>query len=217
MQGPDRYGYSSNDKYDNRIIGGTEAQINKYPWIVSIKFDKDGDGSYFDDHCGGTLVASKYVITAAHCLWIKKTRTWMTPDQLQLIIGDHYILHKGESWMESAVKVSKIMGHEDYDGSNAYDNDIAILELATEQDLTRYTPACLAKSTDPDFAGVMAKVYGWGATKQGGFVHDRLMEVDLPVVSNADCSKNMSSITPGKLCAGGQAGKDACTVRRTKH
>ena len=40
--------------------------MNKYPWMVAILLP-----SLFGDEpwCGGTLVASKYVITAAHCTY----------------------------------------------------------------------------------------------------------------------------------------------------
>ena len=37
---------------------------NKYPWIVALIYTAN------DEHfCGGTLVASKYVVSAAHCMW----------------------------------------------------------------------------------------------------------------------------------------------------
>ena len=39
---------------------------NKYPWMVALV---DFIGKQF---CGGTLVASKYVISAAHCVSIRK-------------------------------------------------------------------------------------------------------------------------------------------------
>ena len=107
------------------------------------------------------------------------------------------------------------MGHENYDPVHN-ENDIAVLELATEVKLTSYTPACLPRSNNYDFAGVWAKVYGWGVTSpdKGNIgVHYQLMEVDVPVVGNAFCSQVMPHISPGKLCAGGQLNKDACTVR----
>ena len=40
-------------------------EVNKYPWIVAlIRSDKN------KAFCAGTLVASKYVVTAAHCIHI---------------------------------------------------------------------------------------------------------------------------------------------------
>ena len=48
-------------------------QINKYPWVVSITVPG------FNHYCGGTLVASKYVVTAAHCMWVDQAETQPRP------------------------------------------------------------------------------------------------------------------------------------------
>ena len=45
-----------------RIVGGTVAPINSWPWQVMIT---DISGKQF---CGGTLVDPYWVVTAAHCL-----------------------------------------------------------------------------------------------------------------------------------------------------
>ena len=66
------------------------------------------------------------------------------------------------SLAEMTIDVTSITIHEDYDwrASNK-DNDIAIIELAEEVDLTIYTPACLAKTSDTTtFDGKNAWVYG---------------------------------------------------------
>ena len=39
------------------------SQANKYPWMVALV---SSGGFQF---CGGTLVSSKYVISAAHCMF----------------------------------------------------------------------------------------------------------------------------------------------------
>ena len=44
------------------------AQKNKYPWVVALM----SNGGQF---CGGTLVASKYVVTAAHCMFLDQMAT----------------------------------------------------------------------------------------------------------------------------------------------
>ena len=51
----------------------TRAQVNKYPWIVSIAVPG------FRHYCGGTLVASKYVVSAAHCMWLDDAQTQPRP------------------------------------------------------------------------------------------------------------------------------------------
>ena len=53
---------------------------------------------------------------------------------------------------------------------------------------------------------------GWGKTSFGGTLSEVLLEVEVPVVTNAQCGTTMSDITDSMLCAGGEAGKDSCQV-----
>ena len=58
------------------------------------------------------------------------------------------------------IDVTKYTNHENY-LNLPYNNDITIIELAEEVDLTTYTPACLAKTSDTTtFDGKNAWVYG---------------------------------------------------------
>jgi Trypsin len=43
------------------IIGGQEAQLSEYPWVVRLAIR----GKTF---CGGALINDKYILTAAHCI-----------------------------------------------------------------------------------------------------------------------------------------------------
>ena len=63
----------------------------------------------------------------------------------------------------------------------------------------------------------MCTVYGWGTTSSGGSISNRLMGVDVPVVSNDDCDTYLyyrNSIYPGMLCMGylETGGYDSCQV-----
>ena len=164
--------------------------------------------------CGGTLVASKYVISAAHCMFeyddngIVTAAT--TADQIAIRIGDHNLDLDGETSLTAQfVNVIKITNHPDYNQQIGQESvisdghDITILELEEDLDLNTYTPACLAKTTDTtSFDGEMATVAGWGVIDDGTntatFVPH---EVDIPVIAAADCrwSRNVSSI----ICTGG--------------
>nr|XP_027215272.1 chymotrypsin-like protease CTRL-1 [Penaeus vannamei] len=46
----------------NRIVGGVETEVNEYPWMVSLV-----DGSGYYHFCGGSIISSQWVVTAAHC------------------------------------------------------------------------------------------------------------------------------------------------------
>merc|ERR1719510_1095439 len=66
----------------SRIVGGTEVNpVNKYPWMAALV---RGGGQF----CGGTLVASKYVISAAHCMTNSAGGIHTDPD-FQIRIGEH--------------------------------------------------------------------------------------------------------------------------------
>ena len=116
--------------------------------------------------CGGTLVASKYMVTAAHCLFFDEARTQpmaasdvqvtcqhisncQRPNNinmsLQITLGEHDISATGEgSLTEKTVGIAAISRHESYNAA-AKSHDIAVLELAEEVDLDTYTPACMAQ------------------------------------------------------------------------
>ena len=46
-----------------RMLGGTVTEVNEYPWMAGIT--SQGLGHVF---CGGSVINSFWVITAAHCV-----------------------------------------------------------------------------------------------------------------------------------------------------
>ena len=72
-------------------------QINKYPWMAKLTTEyQDGDMIIELWSCGATLIASKYVITAAHCVFYDHdmdnttAQIKMTADQIT-VRGKAYI------------------------------------------------------------------------------------------------------------------------------
>ena len=158
--------------------------------------------------CGGTVVASRYVVTAAHCV-----QKYSSSD-IFVRVGEHDLHVVGETNVERRVNVLEIITHENYT-SSSYDYDIAVVYLSEHLDLSLYTPACLAQASDSP-AGHAATVYGWGTVEFGGDQATELRAVEVPVVPHEECSAAMSrfnDITEAMICAGA-TNVDACHVSK---
>ena len=146
--------------------------------------------------CGGTLVAKKYVVTAAHCT------AGLRADQLKIAIGAHNLNHVGSRWkpLSKFIAIKSKVEHPRYqhnDNGNgpfkpAYDS--AVMELAEEVDINTYTPACLARSgDDTTYDGLMATIAGWGQTSnpRGGRPGQTFTpyEVEVKVNTRERCAK----------------------------
>lgn len=51
----------------DRIIGGVKAEIDDYPWMALLEYKTVKNT--IELSCGGSLINSKYVLTAAHCVF----------------------------------------------------------------------------------------------------------------------------------------------------
>lgn len=157
-------------------------------------------------------MSSKWVVTAAHCI-VSQVST----SSLEIRLGEHRRSITSDSIITKDFSVDYILKHPSYGSPQTHSNDIALIRLAEEADISVYIPACLP-DTNEDFTGQMSLLTGWGATSEGGSVADILQELDnLPIVSDASCSSSIGSIpgysgsvTSDMLCAGGEAGKDGC-------
>ena len=87
----------------------------------------------------GSIVASKYVVTAAHCVEDYDPKN--PNDKVEVYVGSREFV----SYRKVSVKKVVIKhDYEDFDDTQQLDyNDIAILELQQELDLRIFTPVCL--------------------------------------------------------------------------
>ncbi|XP_027710465.1 coagulation factor X-like isoform X1 [Vombatus ursinus] len=190
----------SNETEDRtKIIGGSFCHLGKCPWQVLIWNEKNYD------FCGGSLLNSRWVVTAAHCLESMKPH--------YVTLGDHDKFLREPS--EEKIPVKEIHTHPYYVFEN-YDNDIALLYLSRDVVFNKYIlPICLPNhnlGTLLTKEGKIGMVSGWGSTYYLGPSSRFLMRVDLQVISMETCQKSTNKIvTDNMFCAGyGMEAKDSC-------
>jgi len=195
-----------------RIVNGIPVKINELPWTVAL-FKKNWFGIWGSKpYCGGTLINSRYVLTASHCVDGQSARHL----KVRLHEEDLTVTNENkESYLE--IPVEEIIMHADYN-RRTIDNDVALLKLKTEVTLSQdgvFQPVCIPASGNPSFESYNATVAGWGTTSSGGSQSSVLRKVDVPIISNYDCNTKTNyggKITDNMLCAGylETGGKDSC-------
>merc|ERR1712088_130368 len=179
----------------DRIVGG-EAAPSMIPWQVAML-----SGSF--QFCGGTILDSCTILTAAHCG-----------------INTGHSIRAGSTDKTSGGQVrgiSQVISNADlpYDSSTT-NNDWLIAKLDSPLTLgDDVQAACLPSASylPADSTEDRCFTSGWGTLSSGGSATDNLQYVRVPAVTNSACNAAYGgSITDSMLCAGftGVGGKDAC-------
>lgn len=199
--------------YDLFIAGGQESAEHEWPWMTAI-FRRFPDSRPKTFVCGGSLINTKYVLTAAHCF--VNNYVILPASSFVVRLGSHF-LDSGEEYT-----VSNLVIHDNHSSSD-YFNDIALVRLASEVYITdKIAPICLPypEMIQDDFVGRLATVAGWGDTVFRSSGTRILQHVTVPVVSGDDCLAAYSRVSglaflargsDHIICAGlKEGGKDAC-------
>jgi secreted trypsin-like serine protease len=173
---------------DQQIIGGQTANPMDYPTVVALE---DAPGSWF---CTGTLIDAKWVLTAAHCVD-------PTPPTLSVRFDDADV---NDTTGGRVVAVAKVHSSPDFDWE-AWDNDIALLELAEAVTDRTATPI----HRDPIAAGTNVRDVGYGVSDNmdGGGGLLRLVDK-----VTADCAGANDPTVSGAnlLCMDASDGRGSC-------
>ena len=125
-------------QFITRVIGGSKTPPNRFPWLAGLyKRDRNEEWSHT---CGGSLISSQHILTAAHCV------EEVGPGQVRVLLGGHSRKYQSQNLRT----VSNISIHDDYNVEAKYnilqqwaqdgtlvlakivsllENDIAILTL----------------------------------------------------------------------------------------
>ncbi|XP_030590040.1 chymotrypsin-like elastase family member 2A [Archocentrus centrarchus] len=184
----------------NKVVGGIDARQHSWPWQVSLQYKS---GSNFYHTCGGSLISSQWVVTAAHCIGSYTYRVYLGKHNLNTVSEPNSV----------AISPAKIIVHPNWDSYNIR-NDIALIKLASPVQISAaIMPACLPPSGETQAHGTICYVTGWGRLWTGGPLADTLQQAPLAVVDYSTCSKSDwwgNLVTTNMICAGGDGELASC-------
>ena len=189
---------------DPRIIGGEPADLGEYPFMVALLYEPWGGSDYQMQYCGGSLIGSRWVLTAAHCV------DFLTSAEELTVVVNRTDLESGDG---TRVEAKNFYIHPDYITSTSGTPDVALIELA--KPVRGVEPIQLAGAGDDIYEtpGELLTVIGWGNTTMTGHPNypSELQELQVPVVSDAECDFAYGGgvIVEVEVCAGDRA-VDSC-------
>ncbi|NXD72800.1 ENTK Enteropeptidase, partial [Eolophus roseicapillus] len=136
--------------YGTRIVGGSDARREAWPWIVSLHFNSR-------PVCGASLVSDEWLVTAAHCVYGRQLK----PSQWKAVLG---LYDQSDMTQPSTVvqNIDQIIINPHY-MKRTKDSDIALMHLQYEVQYTDYIqPICLPENNQHFLPGINCSIAGWG-------------------------------------------------------
>ncbi|XP_068921000.1 testisin-like [Petaurus breviceps papuanus] len=193
-----------------RITGGQDSSITRWPWQASLQY------KYYH-LCGGSLIHSNWVLTAAHCIHKRtKVRHW------KILLGSTTLLPPIFTFSRPRYySVKKIIFHPKFYGSPPKDIALAMLRSPVRFK-KNIQPICIPSSRTFFENVTMCWVTGWGDTQENITLKKpwTLQEAQVRLIDQRTCNylflgeeANMRSpmVYDDMTCAGFPEGKrDAC-------
>ncbi|KAM3964807.1 cationic trypsin-3-like [Aphomia sociella] len=182
---------------DPKIVGGKPVPMEMFPFSVQF-FNAGG-------LCGGTILNSWSILTAAHCFDINTDI-----HDMQVLVGSRYLY----DFNAKSHDISSCVIHENYNLSTQFAYDIALLFLEKPIKFTDKAKKAIIVNHNR-WMNVKEKKFiatGWGWTTHGGPISETgLMMTTLQFVTTENCSKlHGIKLTADMFCLYGEGERDTC-------
>ncbi|XP_041971596.1 phenoloxidase-activating enzyme-like isoform X1 [Aricia agestis] len=205
---------------DERITGGDATSIDAYPWLVLLEYNSNVLG------CGGSLITSRFVLTAAHCAnsrangipaFVRLSEYNTTSFPTDFVITDGGGI---DVINVTIIPVEKVWAHPSYkhisfltDDVTPNSFDIGLVKLTRDVEFGDFIDIiCLPpKDFVSEFKeGLYLTVAGWGEDALNP-ESDVKKDLKIPYVPLEKCrSLHSRTLVDNQLCAGGETDKDTC-------
>lgn len=190
----------------SRVVGGAAAGPGQWPSLVAIYSRSSGRNPR--QFCGGTVIDTEWVLTAAHCAAAMKRE----PGSTTFFIREGTNNLNGNGGRDVAINANQIIMHTQYDPRLTL-NDVALLKLSGKASAPRQKLASRSDGATALSPGRNSTVAGFGVTASNGSASALLLQADVPIVDQSECRRVYGSdrITDAAFCAGlPEGGKDSC-------
>ncbi|XP_013186769.2 phenoloxidase-activating enzyme 1 isoform X1 [Amyelois transitella] len=179
--------------------------IHQAPWLVFMEYYRRGFQA--DNRCGGTLISSRHVVTAAHC--VKKSRYIKMVARLGEYDLNSEIDCVAGICSDEVVRIPVVetFVHPGYDDK---EHDIAVLKLKKVVSFSDFVrPICLPSGHIEKNTTFIAA--GWGEISRGIY-SSTTKHIALPLFPKKQCQNAYPSakLAENIICAGGEPEKDMC-------
>lgn len=187
------------------IINGREASIAQFPWQVYVEGGPfKAGGKTFAISCGGSILDSTHILTAAHCVDVEGTTIERSPAAFVVISGDSDI-----SEPSSTIQVrgaASIRTHPYYAVSPEIKDDVAVLTLETPLELSEAMnaePIPLVPAGATPEPGTTLGLSGYGKENgaQSAQPDGKLHSTTLTAISSDACRNEVGLNSAVLLCA----------------
>ncbi|XP_058520166.1 serine protease 40-like [Ochotona princeps] len=165
-------------KVTGKIFGGQAAGPERWPWQASLVYN----GRHM---CGATLIASNWVISAAHCF-----QRSQNPMDYRILLGYNQL--SKPSRFSRQIRIDKVIIHEDYNRKYCFGSDITLLQLVLPVDFNSHIrPACLPDNETMLPMDSSCWITGWGMFTEDVLVPttSHLQEANVSLADQDKCKR----------------------------